>query len=260
MSQWAAEANAQSGRALRCAPSRTDASASLVGGLSTLRPRFISRSLVPDNRREQENDQQIGQVQQMARYPRPQIAGLLLVAIAIAACEVKEQSSVGNDIRELKEANESLEMRVADLEVRLTETTIRLDFMKNQGRTVAFDPANSKGYSRLDTDTGTFLVSVEKVTPYLDGVRVTCNFGNPSAVSYQGFKLKAKWGPRLENGVKGSKYFDWQESLQEKDIEVTDRLRPGAWNPVSFVVSPAKADQFGYLELSMETSTISLSR
>jgi hypothetical protein len=53
-------------------------------------------------------------------------------------------------------------------------------------------------------------------------------------------------------------YLQWQTSLQEKEISITNILQPSSWNQVSFVLSPAKPDEFGHLELSMETSEVSL--
>jgi hypothetical protein len=92
----------------------------------------------------------------------------------------------------------------------------------------------------------------------VDGFRVTCNFGNPSSATFNGFKLKAKWGARLDAKAKGFEWKAWQESHREKEISLTNPLVSGSWNKVSFVVSPAKAEEFGFLELSMETNTVSL--
>lgn len=124
--------------------------------------------------------------------------------------------------------------------------------------TATFDPGNPGGYQRIDTTSGVFLVSVKNVTPYVDGFRVTCNVGNPSSATFSGFKVKAKWGPRRDFKSKGFNFAQWQALLREKELSLTESLRPGAWNPVTFVLSPAKADEFGYLELSLTTDLISL--
>jgi hypothetical protein len=105
---------------------------------------------------------------------------------------------------------------------------------------------------------GTFLVSIKNVTPFVDGFRVTCYFGNPTSAAFRGFELHAKWGPRRNSDRKGFKWDEWFASLRETDLTLTDTLSPGAWNPVTFALSPAKADEFGYLELSMTTDQISL--
>ena len=71
-------------------------------------------------------------------------------------------------------------------------------------------------------------------------------------------QAEGEMGPRRDFKVKGFNFSKWQAGLQEKEISLTDSLRPGAWNPVTFVLTPAKSDQFGYLELSMTTDTVSL--
>jgi hypothetical protein len=154
----------------------------------------------------------------------------------------------------LKRSLDALQAQVQSLE---TDVLV-LQARTNPYETAVFDPSNPVGYSRIDADGGTFLVSVKNAVPYLDGFRVTCHFGNPSSVIFTGFKLKAKWGARRDFKAKGFDFMRWQASLQEKELSLTDSLRPGSWNPVTFVVAPAKADEFGYLELSITTDTLSL--
>jgi hypothetical protein len=185
----------------------------------------------------------------------------IVLATACIAC-VSE-----NDPR-LKKLDEIDKLQSAAKEVteRLEGITSRLESLELQAQlattqpyeSATFDPSGSRGYSRIDTNSGTFLVSIENVTPYVDGFRVTCNFGNPTTATYNGFKLKAKWGPRYDRRAKNRNYTSWQGSLREKELDLPDHLQSGAWNRVSFVLSPAKADEFGYLELSMVTNTISL--
>jgi hypothetical protein len=103
-----------------------------------------------------------------------------------------------------------------------------------------------------------FLVTVKNVAPYVDGFRITCNFGNPSSATFAGFKLTAKWGPRQDVSKKDFKFSQWRASLREKELSLTDSLLPGSWNPVTFVLAPARADEFGYLELSITTDNIRL--
>ena len=153
--------------------------------------------------------------------------------------------------------------RVDEVETKSTRLEFRLGLLENTGLNYAsasFDPAADKSFSRIDSTTGTFLVAVENATPYVDGFKVTCDFGNPSSATYHGFKLKVKWGPRFDSKTNGTKSKEWFDTLQEKELTMTETLRGGSWNPVTFVVSPAKADQFGYLEISIETRQISLGR
>lgn len=192
---------------------------------------------------------------------------LMLGGVIVAGCARKEDAAVeaaeGAKLKvdALNVTIGTLEREIGELQTNVIalQGQVGVLEMNQQSYAVAdFDPVNSKGYWRVDSNTGTFLLSIKNIAPYVDGFKVTCNFGNPSAVTYNGFTLKAKWGPRFEPKSKKMTYTQWQASLQEKEFKMTESLRAGSWNPVSFVVSPATADSFGYLELSLQTDQLSL--
>jgi hypothetical protein len=157
------------------------------------------------------------------------------------------------EIDSLKVSVASLEQRVKAAEEQgalLQGQVFTLQLQTEPYKTAAFDPASPPEYHRIDTTGGTFLVSVRSVTPYLDGFRVTCNFGNPSSATFHGFKLKAKWGPRFDVvQAKKMTYEQWQTAMREKEISLTETLQPGSWNPRSFVLSPAKAEEIDTISL-----------
>lgn len=149
-----------------------------------------------------------------------------------------------------KSMMEAMQKDISDLDFRIAT----LEISKDSYKTAVLEPSG-KGYQRLDSNCGIFLVSVQEVKPYLDGCKITFHIGNPSAVLYSGFRLKIRWGKRWE---KGENYSNWVKQLQEKEQKFTEELKPGWWNKVVVTVSPAKPDQFGYLDLSMETDMVKL--
>jgi hypothetical protein len=173
----------------------------------------------------------------------------------IAACA--DNTSQGK-IQKLEAEVDRLQKEIDELKL---ETTF-LKIFQNPYKSAVFDPSETKGYGRLDTTSGFFLFSITDIKPYLDGYKIVANVGNPSAARYIGFALKAKWGTRFDvNKAKTDKsynYDSWHKTLTEKDIRFTETLKPSTWNKVSFVVSPAKPDAFGYLEISMTTDTVGL--
>jgi len=197
---------------------------------------------------------------QVTRWAPVFVFALIVVA---TGCQPPADPTVTKKLAEIDELQKSLSSltdRLDAVDTRLSGAEFRVGSLEQSYFTATFDPASAKGYSRIDTTTGTFLVSIQNVAPYVDGFKVTCNFGNPSSATYAGFKLKAKWGARFDAKAKGVTYDQWQSTLHEKEITLMEQLRAGAWNPVSFVVSPAKADEFGYLELSMTTDHVSLTK
>lgn len=185
---------------------------------------------------------------------------VITLALSLVGCVAPNDPRL-QKVDETAKSVESLQAKVDDLGGQLE--TLQTDVLVLQGgvnpyESAVFDPSSPGGYSRVDSSGGSFLVSVKNVAPYVDGFRITCHFGNPSSATFTGFKIKAKWGPRRDFKAKGFNFSEWQASLREKELSLTESLRPGAWNPVTFVLAPAKADEFGYLELSITTDRISL--
>jgi hypothetical protein len=161
-------------------------------------------------------------------------------------------------------APDPLRSDVAALSARLREAenqiaTLRADqTLRDSEGSVELDPSNPKGYQRLTVDGVTFLVSLQNATPYIDGYRVTVNFGNVTSAAFNGVHVTAKWGPRRDLLDPKFDWTKWQNSIREKEFDLTDTLRAGSWNPVSFVVAPAPADSFGYLDLTVTTNNVQL--
>ncbi|SRR6266545_2552923 len=188
--------------------------------------------------------------------------GMIVTQFLLLGCVAQDDARL-KKVAELDTSLASLQLQVKAAEDRIQSLQVDVWTLQAQAepyKSATFDPGSPRGYGRIDTTGGTFLVSIQNVTPYLDGFRVSCNFGNPSSATFHGFKLKAKWGPRSPLGQKDAKitHVQWQAALREKELSLTETLQAASWNPLSFVLSPAKADEFGYLELSMETDNLSL--
>jgi hypothetical protein len=133
-------------------------------------------------------------------------------------------------------------------------------------QSVELDPSE-KGYSRLDSSTGSFLISIGGVKPYADGCKVTVDIGNLTTATYKGFTMHARWGQRYHptenkgaaSGIAGpwekfqagqDPWTKWHASLKQKDMSFTDALSPATWNRVELVLPSTKPEDLGYLELS----------
>jgi len=103
-------------------------------------------------------------------------------------------------------------------------------------------------------------VSLQDVSSYVDGVRVRLHIGNLTTATVNGGTFQVKWGlrePPMDNDY-ATKFREWKKSLREKSVDFSDTLRAGTWNNVTLVLPGLAPAQFGYLELSMTTSSISL--
>jgi uncharacterized coiled-coil protein SlyX len=129
--------------------------------------------------------------------------------------------------------------------------------LNNIDRKVVIMNPFSKVYQSIETNTGIFLISVEKVEPIEGGVRLHLNIGNPNYADYQNFKLKLIWGQKWADGY-GASLEEWRQSLNGVEYTFQGKIEKGMWNPVTVDLSPAGDGQLGYLECEMEVSSVEL--
>ena len=116
---------------------------------------------------------------------------------------------------------------------RIENRVSSLEFIKHQYASITLDPGRPTAYRRLDSDTGSFLVSLDSVSPYLDGQKVTLSIGNPSSATYSGFTLKVRWGMRYPkyDANKAGEFLEQFElakkSTQETEIKLTNTVELG---------------------------------
>ncbi len=183
------------------------------------------------------------------------IGSMILLSLQCPGCNSSDQQ--GKAISELQNEIRSLKDEVLNLQSKI----FALELGQNTYDAIALDPASPKGYKRIDTSSGIFLISLEEVKPYLDGYKVILDLGNTSSVIYSGFTLKAKWGRRYDYSVTQPdqlEYDKWIKSLQKKEVSFTNELKPASWNKVELILSPVKPEEFDYLEISMETDIVKL--
>ena len=108
------------------------------------------------------------------------------------ATEEENRYLIGDLNKQIKELKESLE--VTDKWV--LDNWDKLDNLASKYTIAELSPASPKKFIRIDSLSGfSLLVSLEDVTPYLDGYRVKLEIGNPTTAVYVGYKMTVEWGP-----------------------------------------------------------------
>jgi hypothetical protein len=153
-------------------------------------------------------------------------------------------------------------VETADLKMQLSRLraqvfSIRINL--NPYKTVELDPAEPNKYARVDTGNGYFLVSINNVTPFLDGQKVSLNVGNPLSATYNGFSLDIEWGPRINwENIDEAGYEKWIKARKQRSFSFTDRLLPGVWNSAEVILPATSSQDLGFMRLSMSTDNVSL--
>jgi hypothetical protein len=190
-----------------------------------------------------------------------------VLLFTLTACNKATQT----DAAAAAKKTDALEQQVSALGKQLDESNAKVTALQGQVGVIQFqtlglsdtspfvvlDPT-TRAYSIVKTNLGQLLVSVVDFSPYLNGYKLKLAVGNPSFATYNGAKLTVRWATTPKSGVAGFDAAAWAQTLQSKDLSVTNALLPGAWNQVEIVVAPASADQTGYLALSMVLDQVSL--
>jgi hypothetical protein len=187
---------------------------------------------------------------------------ILLLATITSGCNYFSHSG-GEQIAKVQE----FETKVTELEKKVTELEWDLLSTKLEAEkynSANFDPAEGKGYQRLDTTSGTLLVSLSDVRPYLDGVKVKLELGNIQSASYSGFVISSEYSRRYPKFIKDQpeqnkkNREEYESSKRKKEEKFTQLLKAGAWNTVEITLPDIKPNEFGKLELKVKMSTVRL--
>ena len=167
-----------------------------------------------------------------------------------------------NDLKELKES-----LAITDQSVYGTANSIGLNVrvtnIENRYSKVELDPSSPKKYQRIETDTGSLLISLEDTFPYLDGYKVKLLIGNPTNLTLVGFKMYVRWGPTWDRSKKfvAEEFAQYQSEQQEKEFSFTQTLLPSIWSPVEIILSKTSPSQMALITIaSVSTSTIRLTK
>jgi hypothetical protein len=168
---------------------------------------------------------------------------------------------------DFREPQGPLKEQVAELRAQVDGLSKMLGYISSQvsenipNKRVSLDPTSLDKCMRLDIKNGFLLVSLRSVEPHLNGIKAVLDVGNPLTASFNGFKVSAKWGRPFDNkNWTAERYKEWQASLQTRDESFTETLNAGSLTPVQLVLPNTPTAQFGYLEISIETDSISLKR
>ena len=158
--------------------------------------------------------------------------------------------------------NSSIQQYTNDLESSLEAYSRKLQKNLDQRldglnrKTIVLNPF-SKDYQTIQTNTGTFLIAVERVEPIERGVRLHINIGNPNYADYRNFKLKFVWG-RKRAGEYAIPYDQWRRSLKGVEFTFNGRIEKGKWNAMAVDLVPVDQGQLSYLECEMNVSSVEL--
>ncbi len=158
--------------------------------------------------------------------------------------------------------NRSIQKYTQDLELSLQDYSGKLQQnldqrLERMGRkSVILNPFSSM-YQSVDTNTGIFLIAIERMERIANGVRLHVNVGNPNYADYNDFTLRFIWGKK-RIGELGPSYEQWRQSLKGVDVTFNGKLAKGKWNSLTVDLAPVGEGELGYLECEMNVKSVEL--
>ena len=181
---------------------------------------------------------------------------LILLAICLSACTPPSSPSAPPaepKADALTERVATLEKKLEGIQKTASQSAVEIYQLQNRYQDAELDPSDPK-FQRIDTDVGSFAVSVADITSFGDGVKLKIKLGNLSSADISGVTLHLTYGPRRDAEAS----MAWANKLKGKDADLTESLQAGSWNPVSIVLPGIDPKEFGYLSVSMGAKTIAL--
>lgn len=168
----------------------------------------------------------------------------LAVAIAVIGCGDKQKSKNSLEDPEARKQIQEIKASVRTIFVNnAIESTSNRDMWGTERAELR--TKGQEGYVKVSSPTGSVIISLEKVEPYLDDFNVYFNIGNTSSANLLGMSGTIGWGP--EDG-----------DLQSKNFELQNSFPPGAWTVVKITTGTADKAKFGRVLLEPKFSRVQL--
>jgi hypothetical protein len=163
------------------------------------------------------------------------LVGVIVLILWVAKVDPKSSKDFSADIGRI-DANIALLDRSIDLHAG------RLQALENLQSEVSSLDMDGKTYSSVSTSIGKLLVSVEEVSPTLNGFVVKLKIGNPNFMTM--------------NDVEAIIYYGSPIKTLKKTI--LKDLLPGRWNSVEVIIAPATKSELARISISFNPSKIQL--
>ncbi len=128
-----------------------------------------------------------------------------------------------------------------------------------KSRAVVINPLSRK-VSKIETNTGTFLLAVSRMEKIDKGYRLYLQIGNTNAATYGDVKFRFFWGSAIPVSSTENAYEKWRQSLTGAEFAYTGTLEAGVWTDIAVELKPSEYNQLQYVECEMEVNTVKLQK
>ncbi len=189
---------------------------------------------------------------------------LLFVLLSIADTASAQQSNnakiedLRNRVTVLEDTVQKLQMGINDFSKSLVHN-VDQQLQSAKSNVVVINPLSRK-VSKIETNTGTFLLAVSRMDKIDKGYRLYLQIGNANSATYGDVKFRLYWGPTTQSASGDISYEKWHQSLTGAEFAYTGALESGVWTDIAVDLKPAEYSQLQYIECEMEVNTVKLQK
>jgi hypothetical protein len=159
-------------------------------------------------------------------------------------------------IEELAASIKKIEQQLgifAETDDKLSQKAYELELKVDQFQTIALDESG-KGYQRLETENGFFLVKLRQSTPFQDGFKLALEILNPNAVVFTGAIINLKWGPELDE--RKETYQAWSKKLRQTEVKINNPVGAGSRTNIEVFLPRTTRQELENLIVTMKTEGV----
>ena len=120
---------------------------------------------------------------------------------------------------------------------------------------ILLNPVSNK-FSKIETNVGTFLISVNRMEKTDKGYLLYLFVGNPYAIKYTGAKIRLLWGKKWDPSYAKISFEGWRQSLTGAQYSFDGALDPGKWTEIAVDLSPVESLEYVECEMSVATAML----
>ena len=158
--------------------------------------------------------------------------------------------------------NQSIQEYTQGLEASLENYSLKLQMSIDERlneveqKSIVLNPYE-RSYQSIETNTGIFLIAIERVEKIDNGFQLHLNIGNPNYADFQNFKLKFFWGAKWD-GNQTMPYTEWRKMLHGAEFSFQGKIEKGMWNAMTVDLISVEESDLSYLECEMIVSGVEL--
>ena len=155
----------------------------------------------------------------------------------------------------IQEYTQGLEASLEDYSRKL-QVSIDERMNARDGKVVALNPY-ARSYQAIESNSGVFLIAIERVETIDNGFRLHLNIGNPNYADFQNFKLRFFWGSDWA-GSHVTPYQEWHSQLSGAEFTFQGKIEKGMWNAMAVDLISTEKKELNYLECELSVSGVEL--